>query len=53
MCHRSHLKAYGGNGYDYIPTVFLPKLRHAGLDEDALHLMMVENPRRLLAGAET
>ena len=27
VCHRSHLKAYGGNGYDYVLTQFLPGLR--------------------------
>jgi phosphotriesterase-related protein len=50
VCHRSHLKAYGGNGYDYILACFLPRLREAGVDEEAIHLMTVENPRRVLAG---
>jgi phosphotriesterase-related protein len=51
VCHRSHLKAYGGNGYDYILSCFLPRLREAGLDEETLHMFMVENPRRMLSGA--
>ncbi len=51
VCHRSHLKAYGGNGYDYILTRFLPRLRQAGVDDAAIHQMTVDNPRRLLAGA--
>ena len=51
VCRRSHLKAYGGNGYDYILTVFLDRLRSAGVDDETLHLVTVENPRRLLEGA--
>ena len=50
ICHRSHLKAYGGNGYDYILTQLLPRLRAAGLDAESIHLITVENPRRLLTG---
>jgi len=50
VCHRSHLKAYGGNGYDYLLTVFLPRLRAAGIDEEAIHQMTVTNPRCVLAG---
>jgi len=51
VCHRSHLKAYDGNGYDYLIRCFLPKLRDAGVDDEALRLMTIENPRRLLVGA--
>lgn len=52
VCHRSHLKAYGGNGYDYLLTTFVPRLRAAGVDEEAIHLMLVSNPRRVLAGED-
>jgi phosphotriesterase-related protein len=50
VCHRSHLKAYGGNGYDYILTCFVPRLREAGIDSDTIELMIVDNPRRMLSG---
>jgi phosphotriesterase-related protein len=50
VCHRSHLKAYGGNGYDYLLTTFTPRLRAAGVDEEAIHQMLVSNPQRMLAG---
>jgi phosphotriesterase-related protein len=50
ICHRSHFKAYGGNGYDYVLTKFLPTLRVAGVDDEALHAITVDNPRRLLCG---
>jgi phosphotriesterase-related protein len=51
ICHRSHLKAYAGNGYDYLICCFLPKLREAGVDDASIRLMTVDNPRRLVAGA--
>ena len=50
VCHRSHLKAYGGNGYDYLLSRFLPTLRAAGVDEGSIEQMTVHNPRRLLSG---
>ncbi len=49
-CMRSHLTGYGGHGYAYIPTTFVPLLRKAGLSEEQLHLILVENPRRVLTG---
>ena len=52
ICHRSHFKAYGGNGYDYVLTTFLRTLRSAGVDEEALQTIIVDNPRRLLTGGE-
>ncbi len=50
ICHRSHLKAYGGQGYDYLLTEFVPTLRAAGVDEASLAQITVHNPRRLLTG---
>ena len=50
ICHRSHFKAYGGNGYDYVLTTFRNTLLRAGVDEEALHSISVDNPRRLLTG---
>lgn len=35
--------------YTYLNQVFLPKLRAAGVDEAALHLLTVENPFRAFA----
>jgi phosphotriesterase-related protein len=45
----SQLKRNGGPGYAKTITVFLPKLREAGVDEKTLRGIMVENPQRLLA----
>jgi phosphotriesterase-related protein len=35
--------------YGYLVTDFLPRLRDAGIGDDTIHLLTVENPRRLLA----
>ena len=45
----SQLKHNGGPGYAKTVTVFVPKLREAGVDEKTLHGILVDNPRRLLA----
>lgn len=37
------------SGYSKTVTVFLPKLREAGIPDDVLHKIMVDNPRRFLA----
>ena len=48
-CWKYELRAYGGPGYDHVLRNFLPLLRERGLDEQAIHTMLVENPARLLA----
>jgi predicted metal-dependent phosphotriesterase family hydrolase len=48
VCHDSQLRRYGGNGYTYLAESFLPRLRKAGVSEDEIRTMTVENPRRLL-----
>jgi len=45
----AQLKHNGGAGYGKTLTVFVPKLREAGVDEKTLHGILVDNPRRLLA----
>jgi hypothetical protein len=52
VCHRPHLKAFGGSGYDYdyLLEHFLPSPYSAGGDV-AIHCMTVLNPPRLLSGA--
>lgn len=41
--------ADASSGYAKTLTVFLPKLRDAGISEEILHRIMVDNPRRFLA----
>lgn len=52
VCALSHLRAYRGTGYDYIPTEFIPRLREAGLSDEQIHLLTVVNPRRALTGEQ-
>jgi phosphotriesterase-related protein len=48
VCHNSQLRHFEGNGYTYIPEVFLPRLRERGVSEAEIHQLVVENPRRVL-----
>ena len=41
--------ADASSGYAKTLTVFLPKLKAAGANDDVLHRIMVDNPRRFLA----
>src|SRR3954470_23718805 len=41
--------ADASSGYSKTMTVFLPKLKAAGISEEVLHRIMVDNPRRFLA----
>lgn len=50
VCHRSHLRAYGGNGYDYLLRQFVPGLRDAGISIEVIQQITIDNPRRLLVG---
>ncbi|MBI3975415.1 MAG: phosphotriesterase-related protein [Armatimonadetes bacterium] len=49
----SYWVSYGGGpGLDYVLTRFVPRLREAGVPEDAIRDLLVNNPRRFLGGAE-
>ena len=50
-CRRSQLRANGGRGLDYLWTSFLPRLAALGLTESDIGIMLVDAPRRLLAGS--
>jgi phosphotriesterase-related protein len=41
--------ADASSGYGKTLTVFLPKLKAAGVTDEVLHRIMVDNPRRFLA----
>jgi phosphotriesterase-related protein len=47
-CWKNDLRACGGHGYDHVLRNFLPLLRERGVDDRAIHIMLVENPARLL-----
>jgi len=44
ITRRSHLKANGGNGYDYLLTTFVPQLYQAGFSQADVDLMLRTNP---------
>jgi phosphotriesterase-related protein len=46
----SHLHAYGGCGYDFVPTQLVPRLRAEGLEPAEIDQITVVNPRRALTG---
>jgi phosphotriesterase-related protein len=48
VCHDSQLRRYGGNGYTYLAETFLPRLRAAGVSDDEIRTITVDNPCRLL-----
>jgi phosphotriesterase-related protein len=48
VCHTSQLRRYRGNGYTYLQTTFLPRLRERGVSQDEIDQMTIENPRRVL-----
>jgi phosphotriesterase-related protein len=52
VCLRSQLTVYGGTGFDFIPTQFVPRLKKAGLSDADVQIMLVDNPRRALTGAD-
>ena len=49
-CFLTHLAAFGGQGFTFIPTTFVGLLREAGLSEEQIQVLIVDNPRRVLTG---
>jgi 5-phospho-D-xylono-1,4-lactonase len=50
LARRGYLEAWGGSpGYRYILHVFLPRLRVAGLEDEQVESLVVDNPARFLA----
>lgn len=50
VCMRSHLKAYGGDGYTGIFDRYRARMIEAGLGEELFDRVMSVNPARLFAG---
>ena len=48
-CRLSQLHAHGGRGYDYVWREFLPLLRDAGIADEEIERILVDNPRRFIA----
>jgi phosphotriesterase-related protein len=47
--NEKYLRKNGGPGIDMILTTIVPRLRRAGVPENTLHVILVENPRRALS----
>jgi len=45
----THYKANYGNGFSTVMMQFVPKLRFAGVKEETIRKVLVDNPRRFLA----
>jgi len=50
ICLKHHLKRYGGFGYGHILREFQTNLKDAGLDQSDIDHILIDNPRRMLAG---
>ncbi|MEK6720728.1 MAG: hypothetical protein AABZ33_08685 [Chloroflexota bacterium] len=48
VCHDAQLVRFGGNGYAYLATSFLPRLRDAGVSDAEIETITIANPRRIL-----
>jgi phosphotriesterase-related protein len=48
ICMKMRLHKYGGWGYDHIETNLVPYMKKAGITEEQLHMLQVENPARFL-----
>jgi phosphotriesterase-related protein len=48
VCHNSQLRHYEGNGYTYLSSTFLPRLRERGVGEAEIDQITRVNPGRLL-----
>jgi phosphotriesterase-related protein len=46
-CRLSQLHYYGGRGYDYVWTHFLPLLRAQGITAYQIETILISNPSRL------
>ena len=52
ICMKFQLRRYGGHGYAHVPNTIVPFMRAASISEEALEIMMVDTPKRLLAITE-
>ena len=53
VCTRLQFTSYGGFGYGYIPRVVPQLMEQLGIGRELLDRWMIENPRRLLAWADS
>ena len=49
ICANSQMHVRGGHGYDHLLRTFVPLLREEGVSERDIEIILVDNPRRILA----
>ena len=49
VCYKTDLTTWGGDGYGHIPRNIVPRLKAAGVSDEAIRQMTIDTPRRLLA----
>jgi len=49
VCTKPQLKAYGGNGYDYVLKEVVPYLKGIGVTDEDIEKLLVANPARLFS----
>lgn len=49
LTRKSSLRFRGGLGYNYLFEKFLPMLREAGMKEESIHKMLIDNPIKIFA----
>lgn len=47
MCLKLFFTKWGGWGYAHLPKNIFPRMRAAGITDEQLHIMAVENPKRV------
>lgn len=50
VCTKLQLTRYGGKGYAHVLRNVVPALEASGVGADTIHELLVDNPRRFLAG---
>ena len=48
LTRKSHLEYLGGIGYSYLFETFIPNLKHAGIKDKSIEMMLVNNPKRIM-----
>jgi phosphotriesterase-related protein len=48
ICTRMQFRHYGGWGWDHLLTTIVPRMRHAGVSQQELDVMLIDTPMRLL-----
>lgn len=48
VCLKTLLHQFGGWGYDHILSHIIPMMRHEGINEDDINIILKENPKRFI-----